>query len=313
MIPMKNSLVSVCMITYNHANYIEKAIEGVFMQEGDFDIELIISNDASSDETDLVIRNYIEDHPLRGKVKYICHSENIGVGENFNFALQKCEGTYIALCEGDDYWTDPLKLQKQVDFLKSNPDFIACGHNRFIYNEIIHSLKKQTLKKDMLKTQCVVFRNDNHIRNSIFQDYFVKVLNMDNFLFDYLSRFGKITNLQFYGAVYRISETGIFATKHNSFKYPQRLNTLNTLISLYKKLNIPFDHVQISKGKTIRNQAFYNLKTGQITVANNFFKEYVAYRLSRPHQINGLMELVFSMGKYLLLFIGFRNNFNEKQ
>jgi len=116
------------MITYGHEEFIREAIEGVLMQQGDFDLELIISNDCSPDKTDEVIQDILNHHHA-SKIIYIRHDTNIGMMPNFIFALEQCKGKYIALCEGDDYWTDPCKLQKQIDFLEANQEYVACFHN----------------------------------------------------------------------------------------------------------------------------------------------------------------------------------------
>lgn len=121
--------MSICMITYNHEKYIREAIEGVLMQTCHFEIELIVSDDASQDETGKIIQSIIEKHPQGYWIKYFKQEKNIGMMPNFIWALQQCKGKYIALCEGDDYWTDPLKLQKQVDFLEANEDYGICFHN----------------------------------------------------------------------------------------------------------------------------------------------------------------------------------------
>jgi glycosyltransferase involved in cell wall biosynthesis len=115
-------LVSVVMITYNHQNYISEAIEGVLMQECRFDIELLIADDNSPDNTESIVQSFAC-HPNFNRVKYTKHKENKGMMPNFIWALEQCKGKYIALCEGDDYWTDPLKLQKQVDFLEGNEEY----------------------------------------------------------------------------------------------------------------------------------------------------------------------------------------------
>lgn len=121
---MSTPLVSVIMVTYGHENYIKYAIEGVLMQQCDFEIELIIANDCSPDETEKVIKSIIENHPKGHWIKYTKHEINKGAEENFVWATKQCTGKNIALCEGDDYWIDPYKLQKQLDFLESNED---CG------------------------------------------------------------------------------------------------------------------------------------------------------------------------------------------
>ena len=132
----KDVLVSVVMITYNHEKYIKQAIEGVLMQKTDFDVELILSNDCSTDQTDKVIKAVLKEHQGKHniKVRYYNHLVNKGSMENFIWSMQQAQGKYIALCEGDDYWTDPYKLQKQVDFLERNENVSMCFTNGIIYD-----------------------------------------------------------------------------------------------------------------------------------------------------------------------------------
>ncbi len=114
--------VSICMITYNHARYILDAIQGIIDQHTGLEFELIISNDCSPDNTDEVVQQFIHEHPAAAeRIRYFSHKKNLGVMNNFIFVLSQCSGTYIALCEGDDYWSNPEKLQRQFDFLESNP------------------------------------------------------------------------------------------------------------------------------------------------------------------------------------------------
>src|SRR5690554_1664694 len=123
---LENIMVSVVMPTYNHEKYIGQAIEGVLMQETDFIFELIIVEDYSTDDTRKIALEYANKHP---KIINVLDSEkNLGITDNYLRAMSAITGKYIALCEGDDYWTDPLKLQKQVDFIESNPDCSLCFH-----------------------------------------------------------------------------------------------------------------------------------------------------------------------------------------
>ena len=122
-------LVSVLMITYLHENFIEEAIEGVLMQECDFEIELIIANDCSPDNTHKIIQSILKSHPKANRIKYFRHEKNLGMMPNFLFGLNEAKSKYIALCEGDDYWIDPLKIQKQVDFLQNNERFVITYHD----------------------------------------------------------------------------------------------------------------------------------------------------------------------------------------
>lgn len=119
-------ILSVHMITYNHEFFVKKAIESVLMQKCDFEIEFIISNDNSIDNTDIKIKEVLDTHPKAHSIKYFRHVSNKGLISNFIWTIEQCKGKYIALCEGDDYWTDPYKLQKQVDLLEKYPEASMC-------------------------------------------------------------------------------------------------------------------------------------------------------------------------------------------
>ncbi|MDJ0364558.1 glycosyltransferase [Hymenobacter sp. H14-R3] len=115
------------MITYNHASFLAQAIEGVMMQQVTFAVHLIIADDKSTDSTLSIAQDYAERFPNR--ITVLTRPHNLGMMPNFIDALNYCNGSYIALCEGDDYWDDPKKLQMQVDFLESNHDYSISFHN----------------------------------------------------------------------------------------------------------------------------------------------------------------------------------------
>lgn len=119
-------LVSVIMLTYNHEAYIKDAIYGVVQQKTDFRIELIVGDDASTDNTQRIVREMSDEYP--DIIKPVLRETNIGALKNYRDLIKRSTGTYVAICDGDDYWTDPLKLQKQVDFLEANKDFVSCCH-----------------------------------------------------------------------------------------------------------------------------------------------------------------------------------------
>lgn len=127
----KEPLVSICCITYNHEKYIRDAIEGFLMQKTTFPIEIIIHDDASTDGTAQIIKAYEDKYP--GYFVTILQTDNQwckGGGSIFvRFVFPRAHGKYIAMCEGDDYWTDPLKLQKQVDFLENHSEYGLCHTN----------------------------------------------------------------------------------------------------------------------------------------------------------------------------------------
>ena len=121
-------VVSVCVITYGHEKYIREAIESILEQECEYDVEIIISNDSSPDLTDAIVQSIIKENSSNHKIRYFQHEKNLGMMQNFLFALEQCSGSYIALLEGDDYWTDQRKIQKQIDALESNPSVSMCFH-----------------------------------------------------------------------------------------------------------------------------------------------------------------------------------------
>ncbi len=127
---MENIGVSILVLAYNHENYISDAIEGFLKQKTSFPIEIIINEDKSTDKTRDIIKKYEEKYPEI--IKPIYHTENQyskGININAEFMLPKATGKYVALCDGDDYWTDENKLQKQYDALEENPDCYMCLHN----------------------------------------------------------------------------------------------------------------------------------------------------------------------------------------
>lgn len=125
--------VSVITLAYNHEQYIGECINGIVSQQTNFKFELLINDDASTDNTANIIREYV--NLYLHIIKPIYQSENqyskkIPIGKTYLYPLAK--GKYIALCEGDDYWIDPLKLQKQVDFMEAHPDYTMCCTNAVI-------------------------------------------------------------------------------------------------------------------------------------------------------------------------------------
>ncbi|MDB3868486.1 glycosyltransferase [Candidatus Marinimicrobia bacterium] len=118
---MPKPLVSINMLTYNQQEFITEAIKGVLMQKTNFPFKLVIGEDCSTDGTREIVYEYLKNYPKQ--IKVIASENNVGSRINELRTLEACTGKYIAFCEGDDYWTDIHKLQKQVDFLEGNPDY----------------------------------------------------------------------------------------------------------------------------------------------------------------------------------------------
>lgn len=139
-------LVSICCLAYNHAAYIRECLDGFLMQRTDFPVEIIVHDDASTDGTQDILREYQARYPDRFHL--ILQTENQyskGVNVAIQYIFPQVRGKYIAFCEGDDYWTDPDKLQKQVDFLEAHPDHSMCCHLTPMYLQV----EKRIIERDL--------------------------------------------------------------------------------------------------------------------------------------------------------------------
>lgn len=129
---MSSPVVSVIMLVYNQENTFARALESVLSQKCAFSYEILIGDDCSTDKTREIIKGYLEKHP---NIRYFEREENLGVTRNAYELLKAAEGKYIASCEGDDFWTDENKLQKQVDFLEAHPEYVGCSHDLYLVTE----------------------------------------------------------------------------------------------------------------------------------------------------------------------------------
>ena len=142
---MTNSLplVSVVVLAYNQAAYIRRAVDGILSQKTDFSFEILIGDDASTDGTGEILREYAKKHP--GRIRLFLREENLGASRNVYELLCAARGTYIATCEGDDYWVSPHKLQKQKEALEENPACVGCVHPFQIVDEKGEPFSRKTL------------------------------------------------------------------------------------------------------------------------------------------------------------------------
>ena len=212
-------IVSVLMLTYNHERYIEQAINSVMMQQTDFDYELVIGEDCSTDNTRKIILNIYKNCPE--KIKLVITDHNVGVHQNLARTLAACQGKYIAYLDGDDYWTSPNKLQKQVNFLENHPECNICFHNVIVisedgFTEIRKYVRpdqaeftsiEDLIKRDYIPNCSVLFRR------SLFSElpaWWYKIPLMDWPLHILNVQHGKIAYIDDIMAAYRKQSTGIY-------------------------------------------------------------------------------------------------------
>lgn len=222
--PNPSPKVSVCMTTYNHARFIKQAIESVLMQKTNFTYELVIGEDCSTDRTREIVIRFQQQNPER--IRLLLPEKNLGMIPNLIRTLQACRGQYVALLEGDDYWTSCYKLEKQVDFLDSHPECSICFHT---VDEVFDAKNHQAprlyapglskeafgledlLVYNFMYTASVMFRNRpkemgeflEHYQHSEIDDWEVFIFN---------AQFGKIGFIDEPMAVYRIHAAGVWSS-----------------------------------------------------------------------------------------------------
>lgn len=217
---MNKIKLSACIITYNHEEYLRECLEGAVNQIVDFDYEIIIGQDKSTDSTHSICVEYAERYP--DLIKYFPREKNLGMIGNWIETIKNCTGEYIALCEGDDYWTDPLKLQKQVDFLEKNKDYGAvCSMYQILQEEVesvtflpnteLDVTTEMLLHENPIGTLTMMVEND--LVSALIKQYNFK---MDIDLWLNLSVQKKIKYLPIETAVYRVLQNS--ASSRNDLK-----------------------------------------------------------------------------------------------
>lgn len=227
-------LVSIIVLTYQHADYIKKAIESILMQQVNFRYEVLIGEDDSNDGTREICKDYAQRYPdkirlfLRDR-KDVVFVDGKPTGRfNFIETLEEAKGKYVAMCDGDDYWIDPLKLQKQVDFLEANPTYSICTARFLIKQAEGEEPYERDLEKNLfddgkplleisienmfspylLKTITVVFRNMPFDKKFLSQPYL-----KDIFFWAKILTQGPGACLNFHGGVYRFHPGGVWSER----------------------------------------------------------------------------------------------------
>jgi glycosyltransferase involved in cell wall biosynthesis len=239
------SLVSILCITYNQEKFIGQALDSFLMQKTDFGFEVLINDDASTDGTVEIIKEYQRKYPDIIKPNFQKENQyskgNMGLFVEFLFP--KVTGKYIALCEGDDYWIDDNKLQSQVDFLENNPDYAMCfNRSRVIFqnkeekNALFPAITedevftlKRLLKENYIQTNSVMYRTQNYegIRTDVMpQDWYMHL---------YHAQFGKIGFIDRVMSVYRRHEGGIWWDSRKHMDEIYKKHSIR-LIALYEEL-----------------------------------------------------------------------------
>jgi predicted O-linked N-acetylglucosamine transferase (SPINDLY family)/predicted SAM-dependent methyltransferase/GT2 family glycosyltransferase len=229
--------VSILMITYNHEKYIAQAIDSILAQEVDFDYEIVIGEDCSTDRTRQIVTDYQKLYP--DKIQLLLPESNLGMLPNFVNTYNSCRGEYIAVLEGDDYWISKDKLKKQVNFLDSNPDFTICFTNAVLFWEDQHREPilfsngqaltytiEDLLVRNFISTPTVMYRN-GLIKD--FPEWYLKQGMGDWTLYIMLAEYGKIGCINEVMSAYRIHEGGVWSSKDREYQLSKTIQMLQSI------------------------------------------------------------------------------------
>lgn len=270
----ENPMVCVAMLTYNHQEFIKQALDSILMQKTDFSIKVVIADDFSTDDTRKILIEYQKKHPEIFKLVF--QKKNLGHIENNLDLYRNIGGKYIAVLEGDDYWTDPIKLQKQVDFLESNPDYSFCCHNNSIVSFETGEVSirndeddpeedidlKSVIIKRTFASGSLVYRMSALKKETI--DMMSKVMNFDYALIILLAEQGSGRYFPDNMSTYRRHDGGVW-TGIKDFKFFHKLG-----IKFYGLLLKHFKDPEIRKiihykiNENHRDMAQNQIKNGQI-------------------------------------------------
>jgi glycosyltransferase involved in cell wall biosynthesis len=253
-------LVTIFNWAFNHKDYIRESIDSILMQKTNFKVEIIIHDDSSTDGTKEIITEYQQKYPhLFNNILQVENQWSQGKSV-MDPLFEKAKGKYIALTHGDDYWTDPCKLQKQVDFLENNKEFSICFTDYLVYDESGKKINYPELK-NKYKNKSVFSRNNiifsNFIptvtvmfktRKEVFSKLDPNLYPGDWFLHILNSEYGKIKFLPFESAVYRKHDEGVCSATSpiiNNQKYLKSIKIFRKVYSKNYKVQFLFNIVVI--------------------------------------------------------------------
>lgn len=269
---MENEIkVSISCITYNHEKYIEQAIQSFLMQKTDFKYEILIHDDASTDSTADIIKKYQQEYPdiikpvLQSENQYSRGVKHISYTYNFN----RAKGKYIALCEGDDYWTDKYKLQKQVDYMESDSECTLCTHSvKRVSTESVNDIgliRPSKVNRELDIREFILGGGMFIGTNSIL--FPKKIIdNLPTWFFDahagdyplqiFLANHGKAYYMDETMSAYRVNVQGSW-TNRVYFSYEQRIEHFKRVAKMLDEIN---EYTEYKYNKEVEIRKRYNLK-----------------------------------------------------
>ena len=238
--------ISVAMVTYNHEKYIEKAVDSILMQEGNFELEVLIGNDKSPDKTTEILKKYEND----SRVKIFNREKNMGATKNGLDILLKCNGDCIAILEGDDYWITKDKLSKQLEILENNENAVLCYTDSYTIDENNKIIGQKLVKRNCIENFNSLMANRGEIPTGtiMFKNILKNEKNIDNLkklltssemisdlsLFAALIKEGKFYRLNEFAGAYRyITNSTSYSSKNNLYKEKELYKVFKGIIKYY--------------------------------------------------------------------------------
>lgn len=263
--------VSVLMLAYNQEAYIDEAIRSVLLQQTDFPFELVIGNDASTDRTGNICEAWQKKYP--GQVVLFNRERNLGLQQNFLQTYAHCRGKYVAICEGDDFWTSRHKLQRQADFLDAHPDFSTCFHRVINYYED-RGTKSLSNGGQKQVTDILDLASSNYISNvsAMFRrglfgalpEWFARVSTYDYAIHLLNAQYGKIYYMKRPMAVYRQHGKAIWSEAGMDKKLDIALTIRELLIDYFKEKRTDVcDRLRLTHSNICLNLIRYYQKSNQ--------------------------------------------------
>lgn len=295
-------MVSICCVTYNHEKYIAECLDGFLMQKTNFKYEIIVGEDCSTDNTRIIIDEYCLKYP--DKIRLITSTVNVGSIKNQLRTFDNAKGKYIAMCDGDDYWIDPLKLQKQVNFMESRLDSVICCHYSRVIDDkgelIFENPRPKKLefeyedvllgKKEETRICSLMLKNKKQIIQISSHDWYYRTYGADTFLKLYAlaKEGGKIYVLPEVMSVYRLHTGGIWSMIDSNLRKKRMVSDFNIIINNFqypahfkiKLLNIYFREFFLFdlKNRNFRPalNTIYTLTTNQgIKIGKRWLQRYI--------------------------------------
>ena len=304
-------LVTICCSTYNHGSFIKEALDSFVMQDTNFPFEIIINDDASTDATQDILKKYAKNYPY---IKLILHKENqwgegMLDGTFFGFEpfvyniMPKAKGKYLAFCEGDDFWTDPLKLQKQVDYLESHPDCSMCYHsyatlsNGLVIERTNDKIGKYYTSEELFSVPNGIASSTKMFRNIYSEETkeAIQAFRGDYLFTSYMGLHGDCGYVRgVKNSIYRLHKDGIWTSLGNIKQRIRYQEMLDNLYNLHLKYGTP-------KSAAVRKSSIWDKETFGIVLPTYQRKDG-----KTPELLNRALRSIFAQTytKFKVYLIG---------